>query len=315
MKRKLFIMILIAVIVIVFTPTIAMAANQTITTVDSPFDLSTTIAGSNQTLIVAANSNIVLFGTLKPGVRLLIKNGAIVTLQDATVDLSTYNKRYGIRIEPAVAGDTVTINLIGTSVVKGGPKKAGIRVNSGASLIINGPGELNVTGGSAGAGIGSHNSKNAGNITINGGVITATGGNNGAGIGGGINGGGGVVTIIGGEVYAQGNGDAQDIGNGTSGSGGTLALSGSADVFVENQAAGSVAPNPTLPYRDLNSNPPGYNVPAGWTYPIGFYGTLNATANPQTGKSINYTLLYILVGLFVAAGSFTVLKKTVFDKN
>lgn len=124
----------------------------------------------------------------------------------------------------------VTIILSGTNTLKGW---AGIQVDKGATLTIQGGGTLEATGsctgiggegniiinsgtinatGSDGAGIGGTNQTNPGNVTISGGAVTATSAG-GAGIGAGAQP-YGKVTITGGVVTATstngaGIGDSQ----------------------------------------------------------------------------------------------------------
>ena len=114
-----------------------------------------------------------------------------------------------------------------------GANYPGIRCLPGATVIIGGPGALNVQGGASGAGIGgdSVSNYNSGNISIAGGTVVATGGRAGAGIGGGLGGTAGVITISGGTVRAAGGGvgaeGAAGIGGGGyRGGGGTVYISG-----------------------------------------------------------------------------------------
>ena len=132
-----------------------------------------------------------------------------------------------------------------------GDINAGIQVNSGSTVTINGGvveafsengagiggseggdgGNITINGGTVvatsyrnGAGIGGGYQGNGGNITISGGVVTATG-TYGAGIGGGANGNGGEITIDDGMVTATGAGGA-GIGGGNGGDGGIIAING-----------------------------------------------------------------------------------------
>ena len=91
---------------------------------------------------------------------------------------------------------------------------AAIQVGYESTLTIQGTGELEATGGTYGAGIGSNGSTACGNIVIQGGNITATGGENGAGIGAGYVGQCGDITIIGGTVDAKAGSNAAGIGGG-----------------------------------------------------------------------------------------------------
>ena len=78
-------------------------------------------------------------------------------------------------------------------------------------------GALEVSGGVNGAGIGSGNRQNVGNISINGGVITAYGGINGAGIGGGNLGDCKNLSVALGQIVACAGTNAAGIGGGSCG--------------------------------------------------------------------------------------------------
>lgn len=134
-----------------------------------------------------------------------------------------------------------TVNLI---LGDGATLKAsdGIAVVSGNSLTIwgqtNGTGRLEATSTNRRAGIGGNGqneNRNAGTITINGGVIYASSAECGAGIGGGAGGNysnvyggsGGTVTINGGNVTAIGGTGGPGIGGGCNkGAGGTVKITG-----------------------------------------------------------------------------------------
>ncbi|GHU67367.1 hypothetical protein FACS189413_02000 [Bacteroidia bacterium] len=110
---------------------------------------------------------------------------------------------------------------------------AGIQVQTGNTLTIEGPGTLSATGGSSssntvygGSGIGGRSENIGGTITINGGTITAKGGNNSSGIGGGYSHNGGITTITGGTVNASGSGGGAGIGGGYYGQGGNITITG-----------------------------------------------------------------------------------------
>lgn len=82
-----------------------------------------------------------------------------------------------------LAGHAVEVSLLaGTSNrLAGSGLGAGLQVETRASLILSGEGEL--TAGGGGAGIGGARGTNCGNIWIKGGTVTATGGQGSAGIG------------------------------------------------------------------------------------------------------------------------------------
>lgn len=122
--------------------------------------------------------------------------------------------------------------------------RAGICVEPGASLVIDGTGSLRAEGESGAgafgaAGIGGNYNQASGDITIKNGDITAIASGGGAGIGGGYNVGGasgygatrGNITIVGGRVVAQGGRSGAStgagIGAGENGDyGGTITISG-----------------------------------------------------------------------------------------
>lgn len=137
-------------------------------------------------------------------------------------------------------GSNVTLKLQGNNTVSGDASvaSAGICVEYGSTLTIEGNGALNVTGGKYGAGIGSFGTgtnvapelrTKVGTITINSGSIVAHGGANGAGIGSGYHVDGNLVIINGGTVYAYGTGGGAGIGSGYGTSGGAAPLAAVGD--------------------------------------------------------------------------------------
>ena len=122
-----------------------------------------------------------------------------------------------------------------------------IDVSEGNSLTIyaqstgGNMGKLTVISGSSayvdatdsGAGIGSADLKNCGNITINGGIITTVGSDRGAGIGsGGYCGGGGNITISGGIITTVGSDGGAGIGDGNYSSGATFSTGASGNPVI-----------------------------------------------------------------------------------
>lgn len=87
-------------------------------------------------------------------------------------------------------------------------------------------GELLATGGTQGAGIGSHDTRLAENIVFDGGKITANGGRFGAGIGGANLGSGNKITIKSGTVIANGGWHGAGIGGGVRRGGSDITISG-----------------------------------------------------------------------------------------
>ena len=135
------------------------------------------------------------------------------------------NAKKGIKVSE---GSSLTIyaqstdeNIMGILVSES--LNAGIEVNSGSTVTING-GVVEAFS-ENGAGIGGSEGGDGGNITINGGTVVATSYRNGAGIGGGYQGEGGNITINGGTVNADG-GYGAGIGGGYQGNGGNITISG-----------------------------------------------------------------------------------------
>lgn len=189
-------------------------------------------------------------------IEIKIKDGAIVTLRNMTLDGSLYNSshRAGINCE----GDA-TIILEGTNAVTGFDSGyPGISVPEGKTLTIQGDGSLTVRSNGAAAGIGASGAAcgnivinsgtitaygynnnyeistwgagiggcraNCGDITINGGTVTACGGWGGAGIGSGYGSACGNITINGGSVTATGGGNSAGIGGGFWGGCGNITI-------------------------------------------------------------------------------------------
>ena len=169
----------------------------------------------------------VLTGTLAGNYKITIVNGAVVTLNNVTIN-GTNDEAYnwaGITCQ----GNNIIVLADGSkNVIKGFySKMPGIHVPQGSRLIIQGTtGTLDVSSNGNGCGIGGGSETNAGDIEIQGGVITATGGEGCAGIGAGgnlyieldpVTSFGvycGNILISGGTVTAQGGEDAAGIGSG-----------------------------------------------------------------------------------------------------
>ena len=154
---------------------------------------------------------------------------ATITLQNAVIN---GNGRSAIILQN---GADVKLVLEGTSTIKGDENtpSAGILVDEFSSLVIEGTGTLDVTGGKYGAAIGSFGTdinipyeqrRNVGTITINSGNIIAHGGKRGAGIGSGYHVNGNYIEINGGTIYAYGNECGAGIGSGYGTSGGAIGV-------------------------------------------------------------------------------------------
>ena len=170
-------------------------------------------------------------GTLGENVKILIADGATVTLDDVTIT-GENNSRYtwaGITCD----GDATIILKDGsTNTVTGFfSTYPGIQAGpTGTTLTIKGEtagtGKLTASSNGGGAGIGGAYQNNCGNIVIEGGVITATGSSGGAGIGGAYEASCGTITISGGNVTATGGSAAAGIGSGEKGTCTTITISG-----------------------------------------------------------------------------------------
>ena len=135
-----------------------------------------------------------LTGTGGKDTHVTIADGATVTLSGVTITTIPANGTHrwaGITCE----GDA-TIILSGDNALTGGYRSSGIFVPEGKTLVIQGDGSLNATGGDYAAGIGSGLGGSCGNIIIDGGTVMATGGGDGsAGIGSGQDGSCGDIII------------------------------------------------------------------------------------------------------------------------
>lgn len=193
---------------------------------------------------VAANGNEIV---IRNGVeRIIVEEGVNVEIALYSVSIDDSGRQ--TEGSPVIirGNSYITLSLIGSSTIKAGYNQhhvgyAGIYVEKGSTLNLNGPGELHVTGGMygnepsslGGAGIGGGAADNtvtvgqvtdaskggsSGGIRINSGTVTARGGSRAAGIGGGCNGApvggilitGGTVTAVGGD-YAAGIGDGDSV--------------------------------------------------------------------------------------------------------
>ncbi len=155
-----------------------------------------------------------LTGKLNGNYRILVEDGATVTLNNVTINGNKNYRRPAIEL----LGDG-GITISGTSTVKGQP---GIYVPENKTLTISGSGTLNafgIYGGYGnidGAAIGGSSGASCGNIIINSGTINANASDasEAAGIGGGTNQRCGDITINGGTITAIGGRYCAGIGSG-----------------------------------------------------------------------------------------------------
>ena len=170
----------------------------------------------------------VLTGTLTSKVQISIADGAVVTLNNVTIDGENdwEYKWAGITCQ----GNATIILAEGTTNnVKGFYADCpGIYVPKGSTLTIRGSGALNASSPRYGraAGIGGGYRGSCGDITISGGNVTASAEEGGAGIGSGYEGSCGTITISGGNVTAIADNYGAGIGSGRNGSCGDISISG-----------------------------------------------------------------------------------------
>ncbi len=191
----------------------------------------------SNTLTILTGTALTISGTTTTDT-IVVKDGitANLTLDGVNIDMNTIADACAFDIQGTA---TANITLTGDNTLKSGENKAGLQVQTGATLNLGGTGTLNATGGEGSAGIGGGKGGSGGNITISGGTVMASGkgsagtdqNNGGAGIGGGAgidggagNGGeggsGGNITISGGTVTANGGDGSAGIGGGNGGIGG-----------------------------------------------------------------------------------------------
>ena len=169
----------------------------------------------------------VLSGTGGPDTRVLVPDGATVTLRNVCITNITADTDHvwgGITCQ-----GSATIVLQGVNYLRGGhPYVSGLYVPPGKTLVIRGDGTLDASSNGYGAGIGGGRTAglSCGDIVIEGGTIVATGGNAAAGIGAGQLGTCGNITVTGGSVTAIGGNAAAGIGSGQEGTNGTITVSG-----------------------------------------------------------------------------------------
>lgn len=187
-------------------------------------DLSSVIgtASDEDELEVLLLDTAVVSGKLTPVRRIVVADGATVTISNVTIT-GTYNPTYDGQCEWAgitCEGDA-TIILEGTNNITGYYEDyPGIYVPPKRTLTIKGDGVLNASGsvGSADSkwapGIGGGYMIDGGNIVIEGGIIKASGGKCAAGIGGGRSASIGTIEINGGSVVSEGGEGSPGIGAG-----------------------------------------------------------------------------------------------------
>ncbi len=133
-------------------------------------DGSYTIQSTDDAINIAAGVDMTLTGTGGAGTYVSCGAGVSLTLDGVTLTPT-------VNASPITfngAGNTLTLASTNTVTTGSTIGRAGIRVNSGVTLTINGSGTLNVTGGLSSAAIGSDRLANYGTIIIDSGNINAT---------------------------------------------------------------------------------------------------------------------------------------------
>jgi hypothetical protein len=253
MRHKILSVLLIVILLLSIVPLSVSAS--TINISDTTYDISTATAGDS----IHCSGTVTLTGT--NAVTIECEAGTTLTLDNVTIDVSSTEGACALQF----TGTGNTLILVGLNSLTSGKYAAGIQVESDSEITIQGIGNLNVTGGQYGAGIGggdsfmqtfSDTSVDAGTINIvsgtiiaqggegaagigggdygsltelniSGGIIDATGGTKGAGIGAGDHADNGTINISGGRILAAAGGDlAAGIGGGQNGYGGDLIITG-----------------------------------------------------------------------------------------
>lgn len=169
---------------------------------------------------VTAADGTVIHGTLNVAYKVSIAPGASVTLSNASIQVVADDADHLWAGFSCLGDATITLAGNNNTIKSCHFNYPGIYVPPVATLIIQGDGPLNASGGYTGAGIGGGFNLPCGNIIIQGGTITATGGGLAAGIGSSRGSGVGnsidcgTIEIRGGNVTASGGDNAAGIGTG-----------------------------------------------------------------------------------------------------
>ena len=185
-------------------------------TVNAGADLTISVTTETDSIVAAGNANLTL-----AGVNITHTDGS----NEPAYNYATPDNVAGTCALAVGSGATLNLTLSGENTLQSGTGCAGISVESGADLVVDGTGRLAVTGGHSAAGIGGGAWNNAGDITISNGTVIATGGADGAASGGGHAndkaddsshpyGSYESIAINGGHVTATSGGNAAGIGTG-----------------------------------------------------------------------------------------------------
>ena len=172
--------------VLCMMPSFSLAANATIGSGDSPYNLADHSHADGDTITISDGSSVTLVGdpaTTYHNFRIVCGSNINLTLIQVNIDDSANNGVCAL----SFTGTGNTLTLLGASTLKSGSGKPGIQVAGSAALTVTSgsPGSLKAYGGEDAAGIGGGSGEAGGNITIEGGNIEAYVDGQGAGIGGG----------------------------------------------------------------------------------------------------------------------------------
>jgi len=232
MRKKLMVPAILVILITLLMPAPVLAADATISAGGS-YEIDT-LYGDSSTITIATTDAVTLTqsdsSTALEDFQIVYSvEGANLEINGINIDNSLYNSRCALSfIDEALIDLTNTLTVVGTNTLISGDDEPGIRVERTTNLTIEGSStsELNATGGSSSAGIGSGHSINGGYITILSGTIYAYNGEFAAAIGGGFNGNGGNITIAGGTVWAASDSRGAAIGGGLLENGGTINITG-----------------------------------------------------------------------------------------
>ena len=154
----------------------------------------------------------VLTGKLSDNIKITVVDDGLITLRDVDITCLT------VPMAGITCDNNVVIVLEGTNIIKGGPADdithsyPGIFISDPYTLMIEGTGSLDVSGGDNASGIGGGYGLTCGHINISEATIIATGGDNAPGIGSGEGGSCGCINIDSGNVIARGGKNAPGLG-------------------------------------------------------------------------------------------------------
>ncbi len=230
MKKRIIASIISVVLLISLLPITSLADDGAIG-VNGTYDIGD--CGDNSTITIDPALTVTLTNTNNityTNIKIVCGAGVALTIDNIKIDNSIDIDSCAL----SFSGDNNHLFFTGSSNLISGNDEPGIRVKSGTSLVVNGTGSIEVTGGYRSAGIGGGFAEACGNITISSGTVTATGGEAGAGIGGSCDHSGGTITIEGSaEVAATGGDGGAGIGGGSLfGSGGTISIKDNANVIA-----------------------------------------------------------------------------------